>query len=116
MYRQRLGDAVREARMNLDLSQNTLAERSHVSLRTISDIETYKANPRFDSLCSLASYLNISIDAVIKDRKNNSGSTTMQQILVDDAAVLIERLLQLIYDLFQECKEMHISIRQITTG
>ena len=30
MYRQRLGDAVREARMNLDLSQNTLAERSHV--------------------------------------------------------------------------------------
>ena len=83
MYRQRLGDAVREARMNLDLSQNTLAERSHVSLRTISDIETYKANPRFDSLCSLASYLNISIDAVIKDRKNNSGSTTMQQILVE---------------------------------
>ena len=57
MYRQRLGDAVREARMNLELSQNTLAERSHVSLRTISDIETYKANPRFDSLCSLASYL-----------------------------------------------------------
>ena len=44
MYRQRLGDAVREARMNLELSQNTLAERSHVSLRTISDIETYKAN------------------------------------------------------------------------
>ena len=83
MYRQRLGDAVREARMNLDLSQNTLAERSHVSLRTISDIETYKANPRFDSLCSLASYLNISIDAVIKDRKNNSGGTTMQQILVE---------------------------------
>ena len=71
MYRQRLGDAVREARMNLDLSQNTLAERSHVSLRTISDIETYKANPRFDSLCSLASYLNI------------IGSTTMQQILVE---------------------------------
>ena len=80
MYRQRLGDAVREARMNLDLSQNTLAERSHVSLRTISDIETYKANPRFDSLCSLASYLNISIDAVIKDRKNNSGSTTMVEL------------------------------------
>lgn len=83
MYRQRLGDAVKEARMELDLSQNTLAERSHVSLRTISDIENSKANPRFDSLCSLASYLNISIDAVIKDRKNNSGSTTMQQILVE---------------------------------
>ena len=83
MYRKRLGDAVKEARMDKGLSQNTLAERSHVSLRTISYIETYKAKPRFDSLCSLASYLNISIDAVIKDRKNNSGSTTMQQILIE---------------------------------
>ena len=83
MYIQRLGDAVKEARTRRDLSQNTLAERTHVSLRTISDIENYRANPRLDSLCSLASYLNISIDAVIKDRKNNSGSTTMQQILVE---------------------------------
>ncbi len=51
MYRQRLGDAVKEARMELDLSQNTLAERSHVSLRTISDIENYKAN--WCSLCAI---------------------------------------------------------------
>ena len=41
----------------------------------------YRANPRLDSLCSLASYLNISVDAVIKDRKENNGSSTMQQIL-----------------------------------
>ena len=84
MYRQRLGDAVREARMNLELSQNTLAERSHVSLRTISDIETYKANPRFDSLCSLASYLNISIDAVIKDRKNNRVDKKPAEAVIED--------------------------------
>lgn len=81
MYIQRLGDAVKEARTRRDLSQNTLAERTHVSLRTISDIENYRANPRLDSLCSLASYLNISVDAVIKDRKENNGSSTMQQIL-----------------------------------
>ena len=83
MYIQREGNSVKEASMNWALALITLADRSHISLRTISDIETYKANPRFDSLCSLASYLNISIDAVIKDRKNNSGSTTMQQILVE---------------------------------
>ena len=81
MYIQRLGDAVKEARTRRDLSQNTLVERTHVSLRTISDIENYRANPRLDSLCSLASYLNISVDAVIKDRKENNGSSTMQQIL-----------------------------------
>ena len=83
MYRQRLGDAVKEARMDRELSQNTLAERSQVSLRTISDIENYKANPRLTVSAPLASYLNISIDAVINDRKNNTGSPTMQQILVE---------------------------------
>ena len=37
MYIQRLGDAVKDARTRRNLSQNTLAERTHVSLRTISD-------------------------------------------------------------------------------
>ena len=40
MYKKRLGDAVKEERLRRDLSQNTLAEESGVSLRTISDIET----------------------------------------------------------------------------
>ncbi len=81
MYKQRLGDAVKEERLRRNLSQNTLAEKSGVSLRTISDIENYKANPRFDNLCSLASYLNLSIDMVIKKQVHISGSSTMQQIL-----------------------------------
>lgn len=83
MYKQRLGDAVKENRIRRNLSQNTLAEKAHVSLRTISDIENYKANPRFDSLCSLASYLNLSLDTVINGQMNHTGSTTMQQILAE---------------------------------
>lgn len=86
MYKQRLGDAVRKERIRMNLSQNTLAEKTHVSLRTISDIENYKANPRFDSLCSLASYLHLSIDAVIYNRENTSGSSTIQQIVTELSA------------------------------
>ena len=37
MYIQRLGDAVKDARTRRNLSQNTLKERTYVSLRTISD-------------------------------------------------------------------------------
>lgn len=107
MYRQRLGDAVKEARTDRELSQNTLAERSHVSLRTISDIENYKANPRFDSLCSLASYLNISIDAVINDRKNNSGSPTMQQIMVELASCSEEEQMIVLHTLRGLLKGLH---------
>ena len=80
MYIQRLGDAVKEARTRRDLSQNTLAERTHVSLRTISDIENYRATPWLDSLCSLASYLSLSVDAVVNNRKEYNGSSTLQQV------------------------------------
>lgn len=82
MYKKRLGDAVKEERLRRDLSQNTLAEESGVSLRTISDIETYKANPRLDSLYSPASYLNISVDEVIYGHKENE-DTTMKQIITE---------------------------------
>lgn len=60
-----LGDAVKKERLCRNLSQNTLAEYAQTSLRTISDIETGKANPRLDTLVPLANYLNISIDSII---------------------------------------------------
>ncbi|MGN0423248.1 MAG: helix-turn-helix domain-containing protein [Lachnospiraceae bacterium] len=64
-----LGDAVKEERLRRNLSQNKLAEYAQTSLRTISDIETGKANPRLDTLVPLANYLNISIDSIILQNK-----------------------------------------------
>ena len=95
MYKQRLGDAVRKERLKRSLSQNTLAEESRVSLRTISDIENYKANPRFDSLCSLASYLNISVDAVIFGRRDMEDLTMLQIITELNACSEEERRIAL---------------------
>ena len=59
MVKKLLGDLVKEERLRRNLSQNALAENVHVSLRTISDIENYNANPRLETLSLLAKYLNI---------------------------------------------------------
>jgi len=82
MVKKLLGDAVREERLRRNLSQNSLAEQAKVSLRTVSDIETYNGNPRLDTLYALANYLHISIDAIFSDKKSNMDST-MQQIIAE---------------------------------
>ena len=82
MAKKLLGDAVKEERLRRNLSQNALAEMVHVSLRTISDIENYNGNPRFENLYLLASYLNISIDAVFNG-ENEPMDSTMKQIIAE---------------------------------
>lgn len=79
MVNKRLGDVVKQERLKLNLSQNALAEQAKVSLRTVSDIETYNGNPRLDTLYALANYLHISIDAVFSDKKSNMDSTMQIQ-------------------------------------
>ncbi len=100
MAKKLLGDAVKEERLRRNLSQNALAEMVHVSLRTISDIENYNGNPRFENLYLLASYLNLSIDAVFNG-ENEPMDSTMKQIIAElnqcsnDVFVSIPRSLML---------------------
>ena len=82
MAKKLLGDAVKEERLRRNLSQNALAEMVHVSLRTISDIENYNGNPRFDNLCLLTSFLNLPIEAVMKGETEPMDST-MKQIVAE---------------------------------
>lgn len=82
MAKKALGDMVKEERLRRKLSQNSLAEQAHVSLRTISDIENYRGNPSFDTLCPLISYLNISMDAIIFPQDKDTDSS-INQILID---------------------------------
>ena len=82
MAKKLLGDAVKEERLRRNLSQNALAEQVHVSLRTISDIENYNGNPRFENLCLLVSFLNLPIGTVIKGEAEPMDST-MKQIMAE---------------------------------
>lgn len=82
MVKKILGDIVKEERLRRNLSQNALAEQAHISLRTVSDIENYRGNPQFETLCALASYLDISIDAIIYGR-NPSADSSMNQLMIE---------------------------------
>ncbi len=82
MAKMLLGDLVKDKRQRLKLSQNTLAEKSHVSLRTVADIESYNGNPRFETLYLLAQYLNISLDSIILKDKS-SADPFLQQIMME---------------------------------
>lgn len=82
MNKKLLGEAVRTERLRRNLSQNSLAEQANLSLRTVSDIENCIGNPRLETLVALATYLNISIDAIIKEQ-NPEEDSTIQQIMAE---------------------------------
>ena len=56
---------LRTARMKRNLTQRGLADKLHMSVRTIIEIERCKSSPRFETVATLARELNISLDAVV---------------------------------------------------
>lgn len=62
---ERLAFAVRNGRKREKLTQAELAERLHMSIRTIQDIENQKNNPKFETIVLICKELNISLDAIL---------------------------------------------------
>ena len=58
-YAQILGDIVKNARLQLGLTQSQLAEQVEVDVRTILNIENYKGNPKLEVLFPLIRALKI---------------------------------------------------------
>ena len=56
---------MREARKKKDLTQQELADLSHVSVKQIANIEKGKMNPSYLILRALAKVLHISLDTLI---------------------------------------------------
>ena len=73
--KQNLGNADREARTELGLSQEKLAEILILDQRTILNIEAGRGNPKFEKLYPLITYLKIPADKIfypeISDQKPN---------------------------------------------
>ena len=55
---------MREARKNKELTQQELADLSHVSVKQIANIEKGKMNPSYLILRALAKVLHISLDTL----------------------------------------------------
>ena len=60
-----LGQKMREARKNKELTQQELSDLSHVSVNQIANIEKGKMNPSYLILRALAKVLHISLDTLI---------------------------------------------------
>ena len=60
-----LGQKMREARKKKDLTQQELADLSHVSIKQIAKIEKGKINPSYLILKALAKVLPLSLDDLI---------------------------------------------------
>lgn len=72
--------ALRAARATHGLTQRELADKLHMSVRTIIEIERRKSNPKFETVALLAKELNISLDAIVFQ---NMATTTISKSVVD---------------------------------
>lgn len=66
------GKAVREKRLELNMTQVELADKLGMCNRTIIQLENGKGNTKFETLILVARELNVSVDAgIFKDRTVN---------------------------------------------
>jgi transcriptional regulator with XRE-family HTH domain len=68
---------VRTARKKKELSQRALAGKLNMSYRTILDLENGKSSPRAETVFLIATYLNISLDAILFDEGIDTMSPTV---------------------------------------
>jgi XRE family transcriptional regulator, regulator of sulfur utilization len=61
-----LGTAIRKLREGQEMTQEDLAERAKVTVRTLSQIETGNANPTWATVRDIASALAVSISDVAR--------------------------------------------------
>lgn len=88
----KLGNAIKAARIEKGLTQMDLAEEIGVSLRTITDLETYRANPQFDTLYQIIRYLNLPVTEFFYPEKKN---TKLLEILTEELSGYTEEELQI---------------------
>ena len=66
----RLGNKIRFERMKANLSQEALAEKANVSIRTISDIERGLTDIRYTNILQIAEAFNLSLSEFLNFNLN----------------------------------------------
>lgn len=103
--KQNLAAAVRDARTELGLSQERLAEILGIDSRTILNIEAGRGNPKFEKLYPLVTYLKVPANKIFYPG-NNENSPRLQKLLTllgscteqeaDDLFPIIHHILNLL--------------------
>lgn len=71
---------LRAKRAEQTLTQEGLADRLHMSKRTISEVKRCKSSPRFETVALIAQEMNISLDAIVFP---DTPTTTVSKCVAD---------------------------------
>ena len=83
-YAYTLGNAVKQARLGLKMTQLEVADRIQADERTILNIEHYKGNPKLEILWALIRALGIDANAVFYPEKAHGSNDRLRlQLLLD---------------------------------
>lgn len=103
-----LGDAVKQARLDLKLTQSEVADSIDADERTIANIEHYKGNPKMEILWPLLRTLEIDANTVFYPEKAEASSEMIQiQQLLSQCS---QKELQLLLPI---CKSVLSSFRSV---
>ncbi len=80
-----LGDAVKKARTQLELTQSEVAEALDIDSRTILNIENYKGNPKMEILYPLIRTLKIDPCEIFQPEEHRSspGMAQLRMLVAD---------------------------------
>lgn len=90
-----LGDAAKRARNELGWTQNRVAEEAEIDVRTVVNIENYKANPKLEVLWPFVRVLRMDANEIYyPELQHRSPATTQLRYLLEccseqEAATLI---------------------------
>jgi len=74
------GAKARAKRIDKRLTQQAIADKLHLSVRTVIDIELCRSSPKFETVVTLAKGLGISLDAIVFQ---NTGTESLSQSVID---------------------------------
>jgi len=104
-----LGDALRAARKQKNLTQEQLADESHVSTKQIADIEKARRNPSYLILKALAKVVHLSLDSLICPdlSPDEAGQNEMKLLYMNCPPEMRETLLRHTRGFVEELKESY---------
>ena len=103
-----LGQKMREARKNKELTQQELSDLSHVSVKQIANIEKGKMNPSYLILKALAKVLPISLDTLINPdvSPEDEGASQMKMLYCSCPSEMRDTLLHHTQETVKELTEL----------
>ena len=103
-----LGDALRAARKQKNLTLEQLADESHVSTKQIADIEKARRTPSYLILKALAKVVHLSLDSLICPdlSPDEAGQNEMKLLYMNCPPEMRETLLRHTRGFVEELKEL----------